>query len=180
MTKNRFVAFMVSATALFGCATTDGATPAPAASPTPAATPGPHPALVCGLSNTRASTCERKGNRTICHVYVGGLASAPFVYPYELLVPKGPKNVVIVWHVLDEKAGFRDKNDGPNLTGADFTDGDTTDDSDGSSTNGGEARNYRMKFKNPGLVDPVPYTIKFKTESGTATECDPKIGNLSD
>jgi hypothetical protein len=184
MTRNTLLAIMVSAAALFGCATkTTGATTAPAGSATPAATPAAMPPppgpLVCGLSTTRGNTCERKGNRLICHVYVGGTVSAPFAYPYGLLIPTTPTNVVIVWHLLDQKAVFRDKNDGPNLPAPNFTDGDTTDDSDGSSTNGGEAKNYRVKFKNTALGGGVHYTIKFNTESGLPTECDPTIGNLS-
>jgi hypothetical protein len=167
MTRRTTAAMTLGAAALLGCATQPGGQPAVAPS-------GP---LVCALATTRANTCEAIGNRTVCHVYVAGTRAAPFVYPYQLDVPPGAPNVTIVWTVLDRVASFRDKNDGPGLAGPNFTGGDTSDHGDGASTSGREARHYRVQFSNAPLPSPVQYMIKFKTDDGTVTECDPRINN---
>ena len=136
--------------------------------------------LVCGMSNTEANTCIVGLLRTVCHVYVAGTKDAPFVYPYKLNVPAGARNVVIVWTVLDRRASFRDRNDGPNLSAnPEFSEGDTSDDADGASVSGQEARHFKFKFTNKALATPLPYSIKFKTDAGTPTECDPYISNSS-
>lgn len=137
----------------------------------------------CGLPGTNRDTCEvRPSGKTICHVYVGGSAAAPFVYPAELQVPKRAKRVVIVWHLLDKNAVFNDKTEGPNFTSSasEFFDSDTTDDPDGDSSSGFPARHFRSKFKNNPLGNPAKYTIKFRDDAGQAAECDPTINNSSD
>lgn len=159
--------------ALLAACTTQTASPPPPAQP---ATPV-QPATVaqCGLPQTSASTCQRNPNR--CHVYVFGNAAKAFVYPHTLVIPSsGP--YVIVWHLLDPGAVFRDAADGPSLGGnAEFAGGGPTDDPDGAVGSGGPGRRYRMLFLNQVRGQSHQYAITFKTPSGAIATCDPRINN---
>lgn len=138
---------------------------------------------VCGMAGTSRDTCEVKSSgKTVCHIYVGGAASAPFVYPSELQVPKKAKKVIVVWHLMDKNAVFVGKADGPEFTSSagEFFDRDTSDDSDGDSTSGFPARHFRVKFTNKALANPAKYTINYKDDAGNPAQCDPKISNSSD
>ena len=135
--------------------------------------------MQCGMPDRTEDTCVVVNpHKTVCHVYVGGSANAPFVYPYALYVGNGTRNLTIVWTLLDRSASFRDKNDGPNFGGnTEFSDGDTTDDSDGDHVNGHATKHYRVTYKNTPTGLSIPYSIKFRTNTGVVAECDPTINN---
>jgi hypothetical protein len=171
MTTRNLISVAIGASLMLGCA-------GPTMNSNSATPMGASPLMACGMSDKTADTCEVKGNKTICHVYVGGNANAPFVYPYTLFVGTSAPDITIVWTLLDKNASFRDRNDGPNFSSnPEFSDPDTTDDPDGGSANGHAAKHYKVKYKNTPLGVKHRYSIKFKTNTGTVAECDPVINN---
>lgn len=134
--------------------------------------------MSCGMADRTADTCVLKGNKTVCHVYVGGNSDAPFVYPYTLSVGTSARNIKIVWTLLDKDASFRDNSDGPDFgNNSEFTDRGTTDDSDGDTANGHAAKHYRVTYKNTPSGVNHRYPIKFKTNTDAIAQCDPVIHN---
>lgn len=138
-------------------------------------------ANVCALSNTAGNTCvERQSGRRVCHIYAGVMPNGkPFVFPHELLVPRGSvanPGSVIVWHLLDPRFVFTD-DDGPLelKTNNQFENGKPTSNPDGDDDAGpaaGKSR-YRIRFKNT-VQGTHNYNIAFR-QGGTQIKCDPRI-----
>lgn len=171
MATRNLISVVVGASLMLGCA-------GPSMDSKGSTSLAPSPMMSCGMSDRTADTCEVKGSKTVCHVYVGGNSSAPFVYPYTLFVGTGTRNIKIVWTLLDKNASFRDNSDGPNFGGnSEFTDPSTTDDSDGDTPNGHATKNYGVTYKNTPSGVNHRYTIQFKTNTGTIAQCDPVIHN---
>ena len=91
MTTRNVISVVFGASLMLGCAGPSKDSPQM----------GVAPIMTCGMSDRTADTCEVKGNKTVCHVYVGGNSNAPFVYPYTLFVGTGARDLAIVWTLLD-------------------------------------------------------------------------------
>ena len=132
----------------------------------------------CAQANTKAATCEPKGNKLICPVYVYNTPDGTVVFPYRLLVPAREK-AIIVWHLAEPKNRF-EANDGPLelKTNGEFEEGGPTDDPDGGSL-AARGKKFKIHYKNTVPVTAHSYTIKFRNQSGTEFKCDPIITNES-
>ncbi|MEO5882211.1 MAG: hypothetical protein ABIQ06_07325 [Caldimonas sp.] len=168
-------------------------TPLAAAAPRPAGAPAPAAAASCAMATQSANTCQVKTRfftkRLICEVFAGGTPDQPFVYPYQLDVPVTEgMPVIVVWKLLDPGYQFVDKNSGPTQPGssADFSDGDTTDDTDGIGATSRPERRYRWKFDHPGRAGNYKYDMRFQVKDPldgskwVTVTCDPTIKSSAD
>ena len=188
--KTQFMATLLAAALLTGC---DGLGPKPKPSATTIVAPGtnmcippalaPPPTQCAPLQNTKANTCEIKGNNMTCHVLVGVTGNVPFVYPYTLEVPVNSTSVKIVWTVLDDNLWFSTPNDGPCFTKAHsngrFKEGHPTHDHGGGPGIGTPAKHFTLKLDGTGGSH--DYKIRFKRKNPIGVdqvlECDPTINN---
>jgi hypothetical protein len=133
----------------------------------------------CLQPDTKAMTCEPKGNNLICPVYVYNTPAGIVVYPYTLVVPAREK-ARIVWHLIEPRTEFLDR-DGPQelKRESEFENGGSTDDADGDGAVRPKGKKYRFHYKNSQPGKTFNYTIKFRSTSGTEFFCDPAITNLS-
>ncbi|MCE9660446.1 MAG: hypothetical protein K8R60_18115 [Burkholderiales bacterium] len=198
METHKSLLIIGAALAIGGCGNSPpSASPSSAgASPRPAAAVGPAAAASCAMATQSANTCQVKTSmfgrkRLVCELIVGGSPDQPFVYPYVLDLSQSDKTIPIflVWKLVDPGYKFVDKNSGPTQPGMSsaFTDGDTTDDDDGATANGGPARKYRWKYAHPGTAVTYKYDMRFQvpnladpSQPPVTVTCDPTIKSSAD
>lgn len=134
----------------------------------------------CALAGTKAKTCVVRGNKTVCHVYVGEIDGLTHVYPDILSVPADAGKLVVIWHLQVPGAKFikrGDQEDGPKWkasgSAGEFEDGEPTEDVDGAQQSRAEGRRYRITFKNR-VMATHPYVIQYR-KGNQIQRCDPQI-----